>query len=118
MALRRPLVNVNGRVKELPIGDTLPGAGGALPWINITLNIPVERGRYEYQQNVVDASVGVSSSINLKLAPADENAFLSYDPEFVPLLMLIARPLTGSFDVLVSFNELYDGRINLQYQVN
>lgn len=28
MALRRPLVLVNGQLKELPIGDTLPGAGG------------------------------------------------------------------------------------------
>ena len=28
MAERRPLVLVGGRQKELPVGDTLPGAGG------------------------------------------------------------------------------------------
>lgn len=28
MAERRPLVKLNGRTKELPAGDTLPGAGG------------------------------------------------------------------------------------------
>lgn len=29
MAERRPLVQINGRLKELPVGDTLPGAAGA-----------------------------------------------------------------------------------------
>lgn len=29
MAVRRPLVMVNGQLQELPIGDTLAGAGGS-----------------------------------------------------------------------------------------
>jgi hypothetical protein len=31
MAERRPLVNVSGKIKELPAGDTLPGASGSDP---------------------------------------------------------------------------------------
>ena len=32
MAERRPLVNIGGRVKELPAGDTLPAAGTRFPF--------------------------------------------------------------------------------------
>lgn len=31
MATRRPIVRIDGRLKELPVGDTLPGGGGASP---------------------------------------------------------------------------------------
>ena len=63
MAARRPLVNVNGSIAELPIGDTLIGAGGsaAISQVNLNLGaVPV----YNKMVTAVDAAALTTSRIN------------------------------------------------------
>ena len=61
MAIRRPLVLVDGAEKELPIGDTLPGVGG-LVLTEVTLDFganPISAKSF----SVANASAVTSSKI-------------------------------------------------------
>jgi hypothetical protein len=49
MALRRPLVIDGNEIKELPIGDTLPGAGGGTPVESAVLAVPTVANAYSEQ---------------------------------------------------------------------
>lgn len=115
MVLRRPLVHVNGRVKELPPGDTLPGAGGSAPWNTLTVIIPGFRGAYEYEEVIAAAGVTTVDYISLMLAPTtddDENA-----PDGLALQSLYAVAGVDAFTVRLTFAEPTSGPIKLLWRI-
>jgi hypothetical protein len=64
----------------------------------------------------VDASVVSTSVIELKYgiyADTDEN-----DPELLDIVTMYAKPLTGSFDVILTFNAPTSGIIKLAYRIS
>lgn len=91
---------------------------GSVTWNLTTITLPDKGGVFEWKQTIVNALVTPSSTIDIKLAPARDDQFLEYDPQFTEISSIVATPNTGSFDVSITFRELHSGPINLQYTVN
>lgn len=62
MAVRRPIVNLNGQLAELPIGDTLPGGGGGG---GNACTCTVDFGAYEHDASVVVTGQGWVTSTSI-----------------------------------------------------
>lgn len=72
MALRRPLVLVLGSVRELPLGDSLPGSGGGSTVTQLIL--PVSTPVMEVVQiNVSVPGVLATDKITVALVPSEDN---------------------------------------------
>ncbi len=97
MPVRRPLCLVDGRLKELPAGDTLPGAGGAATITATTITIGYEAS--EAEAVVTDATVSGTSKIIVgwgNVLDTDENG-----PDFDNVTFR-AIPGAGQFTVKVA----------------
>jgi hypothetical protein len=102
-------------LKELPPGDTLPGAGGSTPWNTLTVTIPGFKGKYEHEEVIASAGVLATDYISLMLAPTtddDENA-----PDGLALQSLYAVADVDAFTVRLTFAEPTSGPIKLLWRI-
>lgn len=105
MALRRPLVRINGRTKELPSGDDLPVPGVSLSSIVITI-VPARFGHVEQ-----GASVGAalpSNAVECWLSPNSD-----FDADDLSDVSVVGVADTG----VVNFTLSCDGPIVGDYLI-
>lgn len=115
MTVRNPIVLINGRLQELPAGDTLVGAGGggSATIYSVTLDLgttPVQSATLTF----ADGNASTSSKIVMTCeGPADGR---SLDEIEMDMVHCVAKCLTnGVISVVVSGDP---GRISGQYQFN
>ena len=74
MAVRRPLVLIDGQLAVLPAGDSLPGSGGGGGLVLSQIVLPVSTVvREEAEVVVLDAAISPSSVLMVFLVPNDDN---------------------------------------------
>lgn len=116
MATRRPLVLIAGKIKELPVGDSIPGSGGgSAPVITkIILNIPLPS--YNSEIVVIDASVSVNSIVRAALMVSQDS---ENDIEHIidNEIKLYAIPEVGQIRFIMSANALFVGPFPISYEV-
>lgn len=96
MAVRRPLVNISGITQELPVGDTLPGAGGSLSFSSVTVSVPTAQFGSAFV-TVSAAGVTPTSKIICFLVPNSD-----YDADDLNELSVTATPLTDNIEFSLS----------------
>lgn len=74
MAVRRPLVLINGQLAVLPLGDSLPGSGGGGGLVLSQIVLPVSTVVIdEVEVVVLDAAISPASVLLAFLVPNDDN---------------------------------------------
>lgn len=116
MAVRRALIRdpADGRMKELPIGDTLAGVLGGTSLKGVaTITVPGPLGFQEWTETVAAAGITTSHLIIAALAPTtetDENETDMLDVQSIVALSLVDQILFS-----VTFATNTSGRIKLNW---
>lgn len=112
MALRLPLVMVNGEVQQLQAGDTIPGGAATIVFAAATLNLG-SVAKTEHRITVVDAAATALSKAMITwgvLADADANS-----PDMDDVSFSARTFAAGSFVVLVRSEQPLCGLVKILY---
>lgn len=97
MAVRRPIVRVNGQLTELPTADSLPGAGGA--GISENLRAIVEAAAHAFNNNCRTRPVVADPpliTIGTATPPAAHTRIYTFGATGQPFVSCGGRPTTAS----------------------
>lgn len=111
MAVRNPLVIINGVIQELPSGDTLNGAGGSATITQALITLPYSMGGLT-TVNVVNAGVSAVSKIISELVATVEN-----EADDIDDWEITATPLAGSVDFNVFCPAPFGGQVSVNYMI-
>jgi len=110
MAARRPLVIVEGRVHELPVGDSLPvDATGTTP----DTGTPLRLLGYDAAGNLHEVSIGAGLAMvsGLLSAAGGGSGGSGLDGGFAAAVYLPAQSADGGDAGTTSFASMYDGGV-------
>lgn len=114
MTARRPLVTIAGYQQELPVGDTLIGAGGAPAFTEVTLNFgaaPVISKSFSF----ADALVTTASKIIMSASGAPASGRQADELEMDNFMCAATCIVNGTVTAYVSASS---GFVSGQYKFN
>lgn len=115
MAVRRPLVIIDGKKQELPAGDSTSGSGSASLSGITTITLPYGEGVSQWTETVNAVGVTPSDNIGIFIAPTtnlDENEVETIDAQFFQ-----ATAGLNTITIFSQFTQKTSGRIKLIWKV-
>lgn len=117
MAIKQPLCNYSGNIKELQAGDTLPGSGPGSAWTEYEIDFGT-LPQFDALFTITDATVSATSKIIINETGKPATGRVAGDSQW-DYITLTALPATGSFTVYaMAAPGPVVGKRKIQYQVN
>lgn len=116
MAVKKPIVNYDGKLKELQTGDTLPGGSGGITVTEVEIdfgNKPIHSKRF----TITDGTVGPTSKILVFPSGNPATGRGSDDWEW-DMIGFSAKAGSGNFTLYAKSDTNIGGKRNIFYTIN